>query len=166
MKSDGSHQGTALASNVKASGQLAVDGTYLYWTTQDSVVKMKKAGGSIQAIANGQTFPHFPVLGSGYIYWSTEDNAIRRVSINGGTVTNLAVGVPSPGAVAVDASNVYWVDETSVWKVGVGGGEPVQVAVDQAGPEQIVVDNTYLYWTNRGTANNYYHDGSVVRLHK
>jgi hypothetical protein len=88
--------------------------------------------------------------------------AVKQVSLAGGTTITLATNDdvtivnddPSdPVALAVDATNVYWVNygSASVFSVPIGGGTPVMLAQQSATdpylyePNAIAVDGTSVY---------------------
>jgi hypothetical protein len=57
----------------------------------------------------------------------------------------------SPWDIAVDATNVYWTNNTSpgtVMKAPVAGGAATPIATNQISPARIAIDATYAYWTN------------------
>ena len=55
------------------------------------------------------------------------------------------------GPVAVDSSNVYWIDygSGSVMKGPIGGGTPTTLATGLS-PGAIAVDSTTVYWADNG----------------
>lgn len=83
-----------------------------------------------------------------------ESGTISRVARTGGTVQVLATSQDKPVALALDASNVYWVNSGStygtgsVMKTGLSGGTPVALATDEPAPWDVQVDSTHVYWSN------------------
>jgi hypothetical protein len=75
-----------------------------------------------------------------------------KVPIAGGVPMTLASKLDYPSGIAVDGSNVYWVnDGTStspgaVVRVPLSGGTPTTLA-SSVGPSAIAVDAHNVYWT-------------------
>jgi hypothetical protein len=74
---------------------------------------------------------------------------VTKIPVGGGTPTILASNQAGPADIAVDASNVYWLNEDSstVMKVPIGGGTPVTLAYDPGHYlNSIGVDSSSVYW--------------------
>ena len=62
-----------------------------------------------------------------------------------------------PIALAVDSTNVYWVNEGgSIVKAPLAGGPPITLASGQPNPQAIAIDSTNVYWVTNvtGVAQN------------
>jgi hypothetical protein len=90
------------------------------------------------------------------------------IGLSGGRPITLASGVSVPGAIAADATNVYWVTggtlvndyhDATVMKVSARGGLATTLASNQAGYAAmgIAVDAASVYWTN-------YDGGTVMKV--
>jgi hypothetical protein len=136
---------------------LAVDATTVYhledYTVPEdcSVVAVPKGGGTRVILASGWLWNHPTgiAVSGGIVYWGVASpGAILMVPVGGGMTTTLASGI-SPGAMAADATNVYWVDGSgAIMKVAQSGGTPVTLATS-ARPNAIAVDGTNVYWSTQ-----------------
>jgi sugar lactone lactonase YvrE len=73
------------------------------------------------------------------------------------------------GAVAVDASQLYWANSTdfwpgngAIWRANLDGSNPQAIVYGQNNPVGMAVDASHLYWANDpdGTINRANPDGS------
>lgn len=78
----------------------------------------------------------------------------------------LAAWQDSPVALALDDTQVYWINQGTsggvdgaVRSIARAGGAPITLADKQATPRSIVVDQGRALWTNRGETDN---DGSLM----
>jgi hypothetical protein len=92
------------------------------------------------------------------LYW-TGAGAVYRVSKDGGAVTTLADFQKSPSSIAVDATRIYFNEQSSEDAGGAivtlpidadGGVQPTALYDLQDAPYAIAIDATNIYWTNRG----------------
>ena len=103
----------------------AADEESIYWVSAGTYVgetlladgavrRVSKAGGDVQTLASGLSFPFAIAVREGWVYFSEAGVAagntsagLRRVPSNGGAVTNLFEGAPV-GSMAVDDENVHF----------------------------------------------------------
>jgi sugar lactone lactonase YvrE len=72
--------------------------------------------------------------------------------------TTLASGQAGAVAIAVDASNVYWVTPSTVMKVPIEGGTPTTLANGQTAAQAIAVSANDVYWVTN------YDGGAVMKV--
>ncbi len=78
-------------------------------------------------------------------------------------------GQEVPSALAIDSTNVYWVNlgstypskDGQVMMMPQGGGTPVALATEQKTPYAITVDSDNVYWTNQGSLMG---DGTIMAV--
>jgi hypothetical protein len=101
------------------------------------------------------------VTDAAYIYWTSgtsgkNDGVVQRAPLNGqGMATTFAMGQAGPGAISVDANNVYWInlDTNEVDSAPLVGGLK-QILVPGTGKGSFAggttTDATFLYYTTNG----------------
>jgi hypothetical protein len=84
-----------------------------------------------------------------YVYFADwKDDKIKRLAVNGGTPSVLATGnglIYHRGLV-LDASYLYWGDETGIHRILKTGGSVQDLAADTES-YSLAVDSTHVYWT-------------------
>jgi sugar lactone lactonase YvrE len=136
---------------------VTVDDTSVFFTNPDprsggsGIMRAPKAGGTPTAIANGSIPKAAGIAIDGAtatLFASTPDGRIVRVNKDGSGYVELATDQPDPRGVAVDESNVYWVDTASgeVWTADKAVGRPRLIAASQRGVTTVVVDRDRIYW--------------------
>jgi hypothetical protein len=95
------------------------------------------------------------------LYWTTTigNGSVRQMPIGGGTITTLALNQGLvDGAIAVDATSVYWTaggDGTamagSVNKVPIGGGTVTPLVSKLSRPYGLALDGGNVYFANYGS---------------
>jgi hypothetical protein len=124
-----------LARGQDLPARVVLDEDYVYWvnigTSQaGSVMRVAKAGGDPQLLANEPRFPVGLVVDDDAVYWTASgsyagEGAVMRVTKGGGTPVVLATGLSWPSELAQDADSLYWRDELSgVERVTKRGGVP------------------------------------------
>jgi len=87
-----------------------------------------------------------------YLTESSMLGRVLRVTSDGSAPLKvLAAGELRPGALAIDATHVYWLNGVgAVSRVSKAGGAVEVLASGEAQPTQLALDETHVYWTNQG----------------
>jgi outer membrane protein assembly factor BamB len=127
---------------------IAVSATDVFWTEAGPALwTVPIAGGVATALAmgsGGQTI----AIDKKNVYW-VMDGAIQMAPLSGGAPVPIG---PSAAAIAVDATDVYFVnsDQTDVGgvsRVPIGGGTPTVLASGRSGSlAGVAVDDANVYW--------------------
>ena len=111
---------TVLASGEVGAWAIAVDGTSVYWTNQDSrrVMKVAVGGGTPVMLATGASAAQVPwdvTVDADAVYWSTYNSpgTVMRAPLAGGTPATLAQGQNGPRNIAVFGASAYWINSGS-----------------------------------------------------
>jgi hypothetical protein len=169
-----------------ASGQarpefITIDAANVYWTTSDggTVLTAPIGGGAASTLATVQPGPKGIAVSGDDVYWTNwgpgsgapGSGSVMSHSALGGLgeqPTTLASGQSYPSAIALDATNLYWLDtdenqptsKPRVMKMARSGGAPETLAVPSTSfVSSIAVDATRVYWTQGGP-----HDGAVMAV--
>ena len=145
---------------VQAEGHgIAVDERRLYWSDGRSLLACDKSNctGSALTLAPGQLGVTDIALDAANVYWTTAadqpgQGRVMTMDKNGGTPVEIAAAT-WPYALAVDATNVYWLEQvqpnSGVLKAPIVGGPAVQLAVsDPIEPTAIALDDDHVYFSN------------------
>jgi hypothetical protein len=149
---------------------VAVDSTSIYATfTYGNIFTCPLAGcdGGAGLLPSGGSPLGVAVYG-GNVYWTEPTSGtVRECSAQKCTLptdTNtIASGQDTPSGIAVDATGVYWTnnsaDAGSVMRCTDCQGKPTPLASGMRNPYGIALDAMAVYWTNQG-------DGTVMKLFK
>ncbi len=139
---------------------ITADDNNLFWVDrQDGSVKRANqdlTGDTIVAVGD---VPWDITVDANHIYWTefgslTDSGKVKQASkLDGSNAIEVATGLADPKGIAIDATNIYWVDSYSgkIEKAPIGGGPKTTLATDEKDPLEIVVDATSVYWTARGS---------------
>jgi hypothetical protein len=140
------------------AGPVAVEGSYAYWMGHyDTIARVPINGGATETVATGLPFLCDFVVDSASVYFSEQDTGdIRKMPAGGGEITTLTHRPPyyAPHILALDASNLYWVNQHEVGRLPKAGGDVTIIAEGlisvPTSPNSIVTDDTSVYWTEVG----------------
>ncbi|MFQ5964389.1 MAG: CARDB domain-containing protein [Candidatus Scalinduaceae bacterium] len=171
---------TTLSSDANQPGDIAVDSAYVYWSDNNSgtpsftgirkipinggdLITLTTKGGNTGIMAIDDTHVYFSYFTfsffTGTVYF------IAKINKEGGSVIDLATNLANNASgIAVDESNVYWVEPNagSVKKVPINGGSVTTLATGLDNPFRIAVDNNNLYFTEY--ANGVAGAGSIKKI--
>jgi hypothetical protein len=147
---------TVLATPDQHGGMgLAIGGGEGYWTSWDAVKRVPLTGGDAVTVESG-TISWAIATDSENVYWMSRpgvpgsdilpvgcyfsDATIKKAPLGGGTETVLASGISCSSSfdsrIALDTTNVYWVDEawSVIMTVSKDGGTPAVVVAPPKAP--------------------------------
>jgi hypothetical protein len=143
-----------LATGSGPSGLIRVSGGYVYWTESfDRILRGPKGGGTVETVAAQLPFLSDLAVDSSGAYFSENDSgSVRRAPLNGGSFALIGTGLPfSWNVIALDAHDVYWVDQSDLWRASKAGGMQVRIASelnsDAAFANGVVSDGSFVYWS-------------------
>jgi hypothetical protein len=135
---------------------IATDGTYVYWLTENPLAVVKKVpvdGGPTETVApprnpSGHAGARL-VLAGEYVYWYEHGwpmrDAIMRAPIAGGPAETVASGLAQIVDMAVDGADIFFQEANTMKKISVNGGEATILGRAGNG-SRIAFDDTYVYW--------------------
>lgn len=176
--------GLATPLPVEGAGRaILVDGGRLYWSNEQAIVRCDKSncadttvtmaplGGRVTDMAADATSVYWTEaedVGAGRVMKMDKDgvappsgaagsDAAADEHPDGGAPVTLPVQLAVsnwPSNVAVDATNVYWIEQgqpAGVWKVPLAGGPAVRIArSDEYEPEGLALDELNVYFADGG----------------
>jgi hypothetical protein len=166
---DGSSGGAILVQNSPGARVFGADGTYIYFsdvTDPDhaSIMRMPRAGGTTEPIAQDQPQPYLPFLSAdGYVYWvdaCSDPNIPSNVMrVRAGAAPELLTTDTCPMGIQADGADVYWVGAvlpmgTYVHHLKIGSTVVQPIYSDTGGPDSFhayAFDSTHLYFATTTT---------------
>ena len=146
---------------------LAVDDTHVYWTERSPggggfIRRVSKhlAGGVVDTIASGGALddPWAIAVDDSQVYWTELGSGkARRMPKGGGAISDFVPADPiyMGGDIAVDGTNVYWLDTTGsatgrLRRAPKGGGTVQDLALGLFGPTGLNLTASHVYWGDYG----------------
>jgi hypothetical protein len=145
---------TTVATGSQDIASIRVTNNTVVWsqTTYPAVVFAQPIGGSRITLSSGVNVEPGLAIQDGFAYF-TGSESIYRVPIGGGIRQTLASNLNDAYDLALDATNIYWVEagnplgtNGSVRQMPLSGGPIITLATNLAQPVAITVDSTNVYW--------------------
>ena len=133
---------------------ITTDGVNVYWIEKylGQVKKVPVSGGPITWLGGGAGIAGPIHVVDNFVYWMDNYDAIKKVSINGGSTTVIASGLPFLSDMTVDGTNVYFSENDTgrIQKVPVNGGDITTLAYGSVYwmPYILAFDSDFVYWIN------------------
>jgi hypothetical protein len=161
----GCSQPTVLASSQASPFGIAVDSLDVYWTTDvpnGGVFRcaIGGCGGSPTTLVTGQPAPDAIVVDSANIYWANNGGDVMECAKSACSTTLITLassqGSASSNNMAVDRTNVYWINGSAIMRCAIGGcGANPTVAVQGFNLiNSFAIDATTIYWTDAYTTSS------------
>jgi hypothetical protein len=151
---DGDAAPAMLATDLTRGFGLAVDATSIFFTDEGpssmyagAVRKMARDGTGVTTLLDRLLGPSYLAIDATHVFW-TSSNCVCEMSHDGSNF-NLDVFEIAAGPLAVDATTIYYVDETAetIARVPIGGGTPTMLAPYPA--DSLAVSGHQLFWATR-----------------
>ncbi len=136
------------------AAQLALDGANVYWSDDQTIWKQPISGGTVTPLVSGRQMIRYLEPQSSDLFFR-DDKGIEKADIISGMVTTVApsnTALDFQGGLAVDSTNVYWVDiwAGTISKAAHDGLSFVTLAVNLMQPNNLLLDSGYLFWSDQG----------------
>lgn len=150
---DGACLPLVIAQNEVAPMNVATDATHVYWTNDDASGSVVRAelDGSARTQLTTATSPFDLAVDGDDVFYSADDE-IRSVPKGGGASSQLIAGTGAGRGIAIDATDVYYVDLGNnagvVERIGKLGGGETTLTPNQDSPRFLTVVDGFVYWTD------------------
>jgi hypothetical protein len=133
---------------------IAVDATYVYWSTytEGTIMRMPLRGGTAETLVTTTMRPMGVAVDSTRLYFTTFDGNVMVMPIGGGTPKTLIAGPPGGFAtgIAVNPTTVFWGTFTQLLEAPISGSGSQTVLDDQQhNVFGMAVDASDVYFTNQ-----------------
>jgi hypothetical protein len=132
---------------------VAIDGKYVYWTSEDGRIgraDLSGANPNPDFITGLPSYlPGLAVNGTS-IYWSSL-TAIGRANIDGTGVNPVLIKTNHASGLAADDQHIYWGENELGWigRANLDGSRATQTFVPAPGdPCSVAVDSSHVYWSD------------------
>jgi hypothetical protein len=146
--SAGAAAAVTVASGEDLPGAVAVDDSFVYWTTTTAVRRSAKSGGSAMTLFSSQGSGDNLIIDGTNLYWrnATTPNGVFSGPTTGGQATMVVGGLPSN--FALDADSIYWIDagDLMLRRASKANGGTAQVLAGPGTFGTLVIDDQFLYW--------------------
>jgi hypothetical protein len=135
---------------------VAVDDTYVYATDASrGVIRVPKAGGTVETIATPSAAPDAIAIDSANVYWATHDGGstfeIGLRAKSGGPPATLASSTSGYASIAIDATYVWYARaDGEIGRVPIAGGASEPIVTGETAPSSVAVDAANVYWIADG----------------
>jgi hypothetical protein len=158
-KSGGAASVIVPASEGAGARAIAVDDDYVYWSGSfdQKLMRAAIAAPTPEVFADTRSptssYINAIVVDQAAIYWTDWQNGqVLTLPKSGGVPRVLTDAARRPGALAVDATHVYWTEDLAdgqgaVVSMPLAGGTPLTLASGQSAPRGIAINATHVYWT-------------------
>jgi hypothetical protein len=152
VKKVGKNGGTATTLGTSGNcSSIALSDTNVFWP-YNGITTVAKSGGNPSVIVSPlQVFgAYLLVVDSTNVYWTEYGIAgsVKKAGINDGIVTTLASNVDYAGPIAVDSTDVYWINGGALKKIGKNGGAITTLA--EADGYDLAMDSVFVYYIRSG----------------
>ncbi len=150
-----------LATGLNNPTDIASDSKYIYWiedSEEGTIKRTPLGGGEAITLAEDLNSPRSLIIYENYLYWCDKDDGdgmIRRVSVDGGAVSDIYATRITPWGIATDGLYVFFTEAYDspsgrVLKVSVNGGSAITLVDGLGAPFSVALDGTYVYWMEFG----------------